>query len=98
MATTGRYFQDPSGSFFLFGPRGTGKSTWLRRRFPGAVYLDLLDPSLHRILSARPERLEEMAAGQPEGGVVIVGAITCIPIEQFLRSLNPSGDFNPAAC
>ena len=33
-------------SFFLFGPRGTGKSTWVRERFPGAVYLDLLDSSL----------------------------------------------------
>ena len=35
----------PAGgqSFFLFGPRGTGKTTWLKQRFPEALYLDLLD-------------------------------------------------------
>ena len=27
-------------SFFLFGPRGTGKTTWLKQRFPDAIYLD----------------------------------------------------------
>ena len=31
-----RFFQAPKESFFLFGPRGTGKSTWLRRTFPDA--------------------------------------------------------------
>ena len=30
-------------NFFLFGPRGTGKTTWLTQRFPDALYLDLLD-------------------------------------------------------
>jgi len=27
-----RLLEVPRGSFFLFGPRGTGKSTWLRQR------------------------------------------------------------------
>lgn len=30
-------------NFFLFGPRGTGKSTWVKTTFPDAVYLDLLE-------------------------------------------------------
>jgi hypothetical protein len=30
-------------SFFLFGPRGTGKTAWLRRMLPEAAYFDLLD-------------------------------------------------------
>ncbi len=34
MTTIKRFFEDPGSSFFLFGPRGTGKSTWLRQRFP----------------------------------------------------------------
>ncbi|MBI2889286.1 MAG: ATP-binding protein [Nitrospirae bacterium] len=38
-----RLLKPPAGSFFLFGPRGTGKSTWLRRTFPEAHYVDLLD-------------------------------------------------------
>ena len=33
-------------SAFLWGPRKTGKSTLLRRRFPGAVHFDLLDTRL----------------------------------------------------
>ena len=24
-------------SFFLFGPRGTGKTTWMKQRLPGAL-------------------------------------------------------------
>ncbi len=35
-----RFFADPGSSFFLFGPRGTGKSTWLRERYPETVWLD----------------------------------------------------------
>jgi predicted AAA+ superfamily ATPase len=29
MAVLDRFLQPPADSFFLFGPRGTGKSTWL---------------------------------------------------------------------
>ena len=48
-------------SFFLFGPRGTGKTTWLKQRFPQAIYLDLLDHALYLELLARPQRLREFA-------------------------------------
>ena len=33
----------PKDSFFIFGPRGTGKSTWLKKTFPNAYFIDLLD-------------------------------------------------------
>ncbi len=49
----------PKGSFFLFGPRGTGKTTWLKSSFPMATYLDLLDASVATPLMARPSRLAE---------------------------------------
>ncbi|MBU1017001.1 AAA family ATPase [Patescibacteria group bacterium] len=45
-------------SFFLFGPRGTGKTTWVRATFPKAVYLDLLEAEVFNILLANPQRLE----------------------------------------
>ncbi len=32
----------PTSAFFLFGPRGTGKSTWVRNRLPDALVVDLL--------------------------------------------------------
>ena len=37
MEFVSRFFQVPNRSCFLFGPRGTGKSTWLRRRLPLAT-------------------------------------------------------------
>lgn len=33
----------PSQSFFLFGARGTGKTTLIKERFPDAYYINLLD-------------------------------------------------------
>lgn len=48
----------PGKSFFLFGPRGTGKTTWARTAFPEALYLDLLEASLFNDLLANPQRLE----------------------------------------
>ena len=39
---TERFFAPPVGSFFIFGPRGTGKSTWLKKTFPDAYLVDLL--------------------------------------------------------
>lgn len=60
-----------SESVFLFGPRGTGKSTWLRKHLPEALYIDLLAPVHARQLSARPERLEELVSGSHSETVVI---------------------------
>jgi len=54
MATTRRFLRDPAGSFFLFGPRGTGKSTWLNATLPNAIRVDLLDPESQRLYQARP--------------------------------------------
>ena len=60
-----------SHSFFLFGPRGTGKTTWLKQRFPHAIYLDLLDHALYLELLARPQRLRELIPPQHAGWVVV---------------------------
>ncbi len=47
-------------SFFLFGPRGVGKTTWLKQTFSSdnCIYLDLLEPALYQSLLAMPARLE----------------------------------------
>lgn len=44
-------------SFFLFGPRGTGKTTWVKSVFPKAIYIDLLEAELFNDLLANPQRL-----------------------------------------
>jgi len=58
-------------SFFLFGPRGTGKTTWVRRTFPDAVYIDLLESELFTRLTANPQRLEALIPVDHRGWVVI---------------------------
>jgi predicted AAA+ superfamily ATPase len=47
-------------SFFLFGPRGTGKTTWVKANFKDALYLDLLEAELFNDLLANPQRLEKL--------------------------------------
>ncbi len=62
----------PQRSFFLFGPRGVGKSTWLRHSLPDAMTFDLLDASLYLELSQNPHVLEAMIGDrQPDSWVVI---------------------------
>lgn len=70
-----RYFNDPGESFFLFGPRGTGKSTWLNTQFKNALYIDLLSPQLFRLYSAKPERLTEYIDGNPDKNPIIIDEI-----------------------
>ena len=74
-----RFFKEYAGSFFLFGPRGTGKSTWLKDRYPGALLIDLLEPEVYRSYSARPERLRELVAGNPQQGTIIIDEIQKVP-------------------
>ena len=58
-------------SFFLFGPRGTGKTTWLRRRLPEAPFINLLRSSFYTPLSAEPGRIRALVPREHRGWVVI---------------------------
>lgn len=79
MEFTGRFLQFPPRSFFLLGPRGTGK-TWLtRNRFQDAIVIDLLDPETMRSLAARPERLAEILGGRPDARTVVIDEIQKLP-------------------
>lgn len=79
METLGRFFDPPKTSFFLLGPRGTGKTTWLRQRFPEALTVNLLQPEVFRELSARPERLRELVEGNRDRRDVVVDEVQRIP-------------------
>jgi len=74
-----RILEKPDRSFFLFGPRGVGKSTWLRDVLPGVPFFDLLDASLYLELSQNPGRLEAMVGNAPAGSWVVVDEIQKIP-------------------
>lgn len=78
METLHRFLRAPEQSFFLFGPRGTGKTTWLRSEFPDAHFVDLLKPDVFRRMSARPERLEEIVDGS-RANVVVVDEVQRVP-------------------
>ena len=76
-----RMLEPPDRSFFLFGPRGTGKSRWLADRFPeAAASFDLLDESVLLDLLADPaafaRRLDDLRAGS----WVIVDEIQRAPV------------------
>lgn len=79
MALQRRFFQAPGQSFFLFGPRGTGKSTWLRQALPDALFIDLLQPDVARELAARPERLADFVRGAPERSTVVLDEVQRAP-------------------
>ena len=74
-----RFFRAPAGSFFLFGPRGTGKSTWLRETFRDALFVDLLDPEIVRSYASYPETLVNAVEALTEGSVVVVDEIQKLP-------------------
>ncbi len=80
-----------SHSFFLFGPRGTGKTSWLKKKVPQGLYIDLLNQDTFFLLLQDPHRLESLI---PKGFAdwIIIDEVQKIPplldevhrlIEQF---------------
>ena len=51
---------------FLWGPRKTGKSTFLKSQFPKSLYFDLLDSDLYFRWSKRPALFREEILALPE--------------------------------
>ena len=69
-------------TFFLWGPRQTGKSTLLRQRYPRSRWLDLLKADEFRRYATNPEflRQEIEAEGEPvAGGQIVIDEIQKIP-------------------
>lgn len=74
-----RLLKAPSQSFFLLGPRGTGKTTWLKAHYPQAVWIDLLLPNEVHFYEARPERLISTAEGAGDNSTIVIDEIQKIP-------------------
>ncbi|MCF7838335.1 MAG: AAA family ATPase [Candidatus Marinimicrobia bacterium] len=79
MTSVTRFYQPPKGSFFLFGPRGTGKSTWLKQNGGEALRIDLLDRESYRLFAARPERLRELVLAQATSTCIVLDEVQKIP-------------------
>ncbi len=79
MEIINRFFQGSKQSFFLFGPRGTGKSTWVLQHLSDALYIDLLAPDVYRLYSAKPERLREVVEAQKSVDTIVVDEVQKLP-------------------
>jgi len=74
-----RFFCAPDDSFFIFGPRGTGKSTWLKKTFPDAYIVDLLDDRTFRSHIAHPERIKQIVKANPRKKRFIIDEVQKAP-------------------
>lgn len=86
-----RLLVPPQGSFFLFGARGSGKSTWLRRHYPSAVTIDLLDEGLFQQWLAEPSLAGARLAALEPGTRVVIDEIQRLPwllneVHRFIES------------
>jgi len=74
-----RLFPEPKSSYFLLGPRGTGKSTLATCRHPKALLIDLrLQKELLRFL-ANPDLLQDLVSSLPNESVIIIDEIQKAP-------------------
>lgn len=74
-----RLLSPSSGSFFLFGVRGVGKSMWTRAAFPAAHVIDLLDEARYHELLANPGLLALELADRPAAQTIVIDEIQRVP-------------------
>ena len=66
-------------TFFLWGPRQTGKSTLLRQRYSDAHWVDLLKGEEFRRYLDHPEYLRQELESAPPGRQVVIDEIQKVP-------------------
>ncbi len=77
--TIPRIFEAPKKSFFLLGPRGVGKSTYLRIAFPAAHVINLLAEDTYQRLLANPVLLAAELRAVPGDRWVVLDEIQRLP-------------------
>src|SRR5262245_14559956 len=75
----GRLFSPPRGSYFVFGPRGSGKSTWLNHLHPDAHWIDLLDEGRYQRYLIDPGLFSAELDALPRGAHVVVDEVQRLP-------------------
>lgn len=91
--TMPRLLRPPRQSFFLFGPRGSGKSTWVRQHFAKAPRFDLLDESLFHDLLRYPSLFANQLRGLPARSWVVVDEVQRLPslLNEVHRAIEEKG-------
>lgn len=74
-----RTLEPPRGAFFLFGPRGTGKSTWLRSHFGDALVVDLLRAENAIRFERDPALFRSQVLARPRSDWIVVDEVQRAP-------------------
>ncbi len=74
-----RTLEPPRGAFFLFGPRGTGKSTWIRSHFGDALLVNLLQPENAVRFERDPALLRAQVLARAKSDWVVVDEVQRAP-------------------
>lgn len=73
-------YKVPKSSFFLFGPRGTGKSTWFKNVLKPDLSIDLLKSSEFLELQRNPSHLEDKVAHLAENSLILIDEVQKLPV------------------
>lgn len=74
-----RHLELPKASFFLFGPRATGKTTWLRSVLPNAQWFDLVTSEAYLRYLREPGLFRREVEASPPGTWVVVDEVQRVP-------------------
>lgn len=88
-----RLLKKPASSILLLGPRGTGKSTWIRKHFGDTVRYDLLDTGEALRLERDPALLFRELSALPAGHWVVLDEVQKVPplLDQVQRLMEDRG-------
>ena len=93
-----RIFPPSKRSFFILGPRGTGKTTWLKSYYKKSVFYDLLNPSIYLKHQKNPGLFRQEISALPKNSVIIIDEVQKLPIllddvHHFLAQRNNKKQF-----
>lgn len=69
----------PRSAFFLFGPRGTGKSTWIRQTLPDACVVNLLPADAMIRYEREPGHFRAEVLAQPRRRWIVLDEVQRVP-------------------
>jgi predicted AAA+ superfamily ATPase len=89
----------PRSSFFLLGPRGSGKTTWLRQALPHAHFISLLNEERYQEYLVRAGTFRQELQRLRPGSWVVVDEIQRLPnLLNEVHAAIEEGGFTFALC
>lgn len=70
----------PGQSCFLWGARKSGKSSYLRERFPTSLHIDLLESDVYQQFYKSPHQLVDVIRANPKESTIILDEVQKIPL------------------